>query len=197
MIVELAQKYPLKNLINQTRIKNISPIKLSKIHHELGKFLGMEILGLQPTKTKQEMLSTDKTEQIEYYDDNNFVIIAILRAGLFMAEGVREVFHNANFILSESLKYLGDMQKYNDILNNKNIILVDSVINHGETIKGYLNYLENKANKIYIATNVIYRPTIEKFAKFDVDIFTIRISNNTYKGRAGSDTGNRLFNTIC
>lgn len=192
MVVELAQKYPLKNLINQTRIKNISSIELSKIHHELGKFLAMEILGLQTLKTRQEILSTGKIEQIKYYDDNNFVIIAILRAGLFMAEGVREIFHKANFILSKSVNDIKD----NEYLNNKNIIFVDSVINTGDTIKEYLNYLEDKTNKIYVATNVIYRPTIEKLSKFDVDIFTIRISDNTYKGQWESDTGNRLFNII-
>lgn len=192
MLIELKQKYPLQNLINQTRIKDISPIELSKVHHELGKFLAMEILGLQPLKIRQETLSTNKSEQIKYYDDSNFVIIAILRAGLFMAEGVREIFHKANFILSESTNDIKD----NEDLNNKNIILIDSVINTGATIEKYLNCLEAKAIKIYIATNVIYRPTIEKLSKFNIDIFTIRVSDSTYKGQGNSDTGNRLFNTL-
>lgn len=191
-IVELQQKYPLKNIINQTRIKQTDSLSLCKIHQEFGNLLAMEILAHQKTIAKRQILSSGKEEDLEYYDDNNFVIVGILRAGLYIAQGIREKLPKSSFILAKKPKSI-DMTDMS--LVNKKIILVDSVINTGKTMEIFLDFFKN--HEIYIATNVIYGPTIETLQKsFNVSIFAIRISNNSYTGQGNSDTGNRLFNTM-
>lgn len=191
MLVNLSQKYPLQNYINLSRIKNIDSINLANIHKEFGKFLGLEILGKQEKIIKQEILNYNKLENLEYFDDSNVVIIGILRAGLYIALGVREIFSNAEFILVKNASELTL-----DSIKNKKIILVDSVINTGKSIIEILDSIYNLDSRIYIATNVIYKPTYEKLkTKFEnIKIFCIRESLHSYKGVGSSDTGNRLFN---
>lgn len=189
MFIELQHKYPLKNLINQTRMQNVKGIELSKIHYEFGKFLGLEILAQQQVIDKTTTNAQGNKEKLEFYSDDNFVIVGILRGGLYIAEGLRGVFASSEYVLcknpTDSLK---------DI-SNKNVILTDCVINSGKTILSFLTYLTN--NKIYIATNVIYKPTANKILENpNISIFAIRSSNNSYIGQGLNDTGNRLFNTL-
>lgn len=188
MLINLSQKYPLQNYINLSRIKNIDSINLGNIHKEFGKFLGLEILSNQEKIIKNDMLNYDKLQNLEYFDDSNFVIIGILRAGLYIALGIREIFKDAEFILTHNALKL-------DSIKNKKIILADSVINTGESIMQFLESINTNC-QIYIATNVIYKPTYEILkTKFnDIKIFCIRESLHSYKGKGKSDTGNRLFN---
>ncbi|WP_394952479.1 uracil phosphoribosyltransferase [uncultured Helicobacter sp.] len=189
MFVELQRKYPLQNIINQARLKDTTSLELCKIHHHFGNLLGMEILGAQPLVSKTKTLATGKKENLCYNDDRNFVIIGILRAGLYIAEGVRAIFPKAIYRLAnspeESLK----------MLKNKKIILVDSVVNSGRTIEAFLQKIPSE-NTLYLATSVVYEPTKERLAlSYALRIVTIRISKNSYIGQGGSDTGNRLFHT--
>ena len=77
----------------------------------------------------------------------------------------------------------------------KKVILVDSVINTGKSIKGILDA------DTYVACNVINRQAVPLF---DNNLYTIRISDNSFvggpikkqDGKVGPDTTMRLFNQI-
>ncbi len=191
MITILSTKYPLQNAINQTRIQDTPSLELCKIHRYFGNLLGMEILGLQPLIMQEKVLTTGKRENIAYYDDSQFVIIGILRAGLYIAEGIRAIFPNAMYILAKTAEDIPQ-----DIMQNtshKKIILADSVVNSGKTIMEFLQKIPS-SNTLYLATNVLYEPTQYKLLqKYALHIVTIRISTHSYVGQAQSDTGNRLF----
>lgn len=192
MLINLSQKYPLQNFINLSRIKDIDSMQLAYIHKEFGKLLALEILGMQEKISKTQNLNYDKLETLQYFDDSNFVIIGILRAGLYIAEGVREMLPKAEFILVKNANEI-DLQ----LIKNKKIILADSVINTGKSIKKFLDIFDGDCI-IYIATNVIYELTCKSLLnnyKF-IKILCIRSSSNSYKGSGSSDSGNRLFNSF-
>ncbi|STQ86805.1 hypothetical protein LS73_008755 [Helicobacter muridarum] len=190
-ICELQHKYPLQNLINQTRIKSVVGNDLAYIHYEFGTLLGREILGAQPKVYKEQQLTQGKNENLAYYDDSNFTIVGIMRAGLYVAEGLRVVFPKAAFYLTKEPKEL----KLESACLNK-VIIADSVINTGETMLAFLESM--CAKECYIAANVIYEQSTDKILKYypNVHIFAIRVSKNSYVGQGGSDTGNRLFCTM-
>lgn len=189
-IYELQKKYPLQNLINLTRLQDTSPKELSQIHIDFGTMLGREILGLQAKQTRLQTLTQGNKEELLYYDESDFVIISILRAGLYIGEGLRVALPNAAFY---AVKMPSELNA-ND-LRGKKIILCDAVINTGKTMEGFLQMCEN--NCVYIATNVIFAPTAERLLSFHgLKIFCIRTSSNSYQGKGGFDTGNRLFGSL-
>lgn len=186
-IYELQKKYPLQNLINLTRLQDTSPKELSQIHIDFGTMLGREILGLQAKQTRLQTLTQGNKEELLYYDESDFVIISILRAGLYIGEGLRVALPNAAFY---AVKMPSELNA-ND-LRGKKIILCDAVINTGKTMEGFLQMCET--HSVYIATNVIFAPTAKRLLSYNkLKIFCIRISSNSYQGQGSTDTGNRLF----
>ncbi len=194
MVYELKDKYPLQNFINQTRISKTSSKDLCKIHIDFGTMLGREILGTQKEIEKQENLTQGHSSNLSYHNENDFIIISILRAGLYIGLGLREVFSSAPFYIVKEPNELRE-SLFKESLCDKKIIIADAVINTGKTIKRFLEALKAYNTKIYIATNVIYKPTVKDILQNypNIYIFTIRTSENSYQGRGNNDTGNRLF----
>ena len=173
MVKEYKLDLNLDTLIEESRNPENQGPKLAKIHTELGRIIG-EHLSLKIPLGKDET-----------------TIITIMRAGLPFAQGIWEHFPNIPFI---TIKKVEELKEYEIYLNNRNIIVVDSVINSGKSIIPIIEYLQSKNNKITVATNVINDKAVPKFK--DVRLHTIRISSNSYVGTKSIDTGNRLFNTV-
>lgn len=172
----LSQKYPLQDLIEQSRFQK-NAAKLREIHKQFGYFLAREILSIQPQINEKNPVSSAKC-----------AIIGILRAGAFISEGILNEITNAEYHLLKE-----PQEEVLKNLKHKQVILTDSVINTGKTIFEFLNLID-KSNTIYVATNVIYKPTLQRLSQYNVHIFCIRVSENTYIGQGKNDTGNRLFN---
>lgn len=145
----------------------ISGPALAKAHMELGEKLAEEFSGLDPDET---------------------TIVAMLRGGLFFAEGMY-------FKLGCKFQTY-DSKKDNFVRpNTKNVILVDSVINTGKTILAILE------PDMMVASCVINQKAVPLF---DKQLYTIRVSENSFvgaevlqqKGDKGPDTTMRLFNLI-
>ena len=115
-------------------------------------------------------------------------VVAMLRGGIFFAEGI--YFHlGCKF-------QLYDPKKERFVRpGTKNIIIVDSVINTGYTIKKILQ------PDMLIASCVVNEQAVEFFGD---QLYTIRISKNSFvganvnkqNGGVGPDTTMRLFNQI-
>lgn len=160
------------NMINQliaiTKSNSgISGVKLAMAHINLGIRLGEVFMELDPSDT---------------------TIVALMRGGMFFAEGIYfkvgckfQVFNpkTEKFVRPET----------------KNVIIVDSVINTGKTIKEILE------PDMYVASCVINQKAVPLF---DKQLFTIRVSKNSFVGSnvqkqssdQGPDTTMRLFNLI-
>ena len=165
---ELNKTEEVNRLIAITKSNSgISGPELVKTHITLGKLLGEAFSDLKPEET---------------------TIVAMLRGGLFFAEGIY-------------FKLGCKFQVYNPRTDEfirpetKNVILVDSVINTGKTI---LKILEPD---MYVACCVINQKAVPTF---DEQLYTVRVSENSYvgadvskqSGNKGPDTTMRLFNLI-
>lgn len=171
MVKEYRLSLDLQILIEESRSsKNMGP-KLVKTHVDLGEVIGKELSN--------------------NLDVKDITIIAIMRAGLPFAQGIWQHFPYAQFL---PIKTVNDLKAYDLYLNNRTIIVVDSVVNTGKSILPILNYINDKNNNIIVATNVINNKAVSLLSEFK--LHTIRISTNSYVGTKTIDTGNRLFNTI-
>ena len=145
----------------------ISGPALAKAHMELGELLAEEFLGLDPEDT---------------------TIVAMLRGGLFFAEGMY-------FKLGCKFQTYDPKKDTFVRPNTKNVILVDSVINTGKTILAILE------PDMKVASCVINQKAVHLF---DKQLYTIRVSTNSFVGEEvlqqtgdkGPDTTMRLFNLI-
>ena len=165
---ELEKTAEVTDLIAITKSDSgITGPDLAKAHMTLGSLMGKQMRDFTPEDT---------------------TIIAILRGGIFFAEGM---------YFSMGCKLQTYDPKHESFVrpNTKNVILVDSVINTGKTLLSLLD------KDTYIACCVINN---EAVSLFDERLFTIRVSQNSFVGsnvkhqigKKGPDTTMRLFNQL-
>ena len=165
---ELEKTEEINNLIAITKSDSgISGPELAKAHIKLGKALGSQITGLVPEDT---------------------TIVAMLRGGIFFAEGM---------YFAMGCKFQTYDPKHEQFVRpeTKNVILVDSVINTGKTVQEILD------PNMKVACCVINEQAVPKFSDF---LYTVRVSKNSYvgkdvkkqEGKVGPDTTMRLFNQL-
>ena len=190
-VKDFTNKNAVQLLATQSRRTDISSTELCKIHFEMGKFLAYEMLD-EFELTEKEIQHVQGTRTgVELADKNSITIFALIRAGLYAAEGVRSVFSESQFNIYSST------EKIKSDLENKTVIVVDAVINTGESIEHIIEQLQkHKAKKIIIATLIMQKDALYLADKYaNISFYALRISENKYVGKGGTDTGNRLFNT--
>lgn len=167
-MLELEKTDKVKELIAITKSDSgISGPKLAKAHMELGRLLAESMLQMDPEDT---------------------TVVAMLRGGIFFAEGIY-------FSLGCRFQIYDPKHETFVRPDTKNVILVDSVINTGKTI------LDVLTPDMYVACCVINEQAVPLFEE---KLFTVRVSKNSFVGNAvkkqvgkvGPDTTMRLFNQI-
>lgn len=165
---EIEKDDRINELISITKSNSgISGPTLAKAHIELGERLADAFVDLDPGDT---------------------TIVAMLRGGLFFVEGMY-------FKLGCKFQTYNPKNEKFIRPNTKNVILVDSVINTGNTI------LEILEPDMQVACCVINQKAVPIFEK---QLYTIRVSENSFvgaevlqqTGNKGPDTTMRLFNLI-
>ena len=111
-----------------------------------------------------------------------------MRGGIFFAQGI---------YLTMGCKFATYDPKHEVFKrpNTKHMILVDSVIHTGNTIKKIWT------PDMYVACCVIHENVVDTFAE---QLYTVRVSKNSYigseiktqQGKKGPDTTMRLFNQL-
>lgn len=150
---------------------------LADAHYHLGKKLGTRIREILPNK--------------------NVPVIILDRGGRFFGDGLYIGFGGQLFPLNPKKDALPK-------LKSNLVLIVDSVINTGQSMSKLISQLEeqNPNITVAIATNVINCDSVAKFRKHL--LFAIRISQNKFVGKrqltqvgnSGPDTADRLFNLI-
>lgn len=121
-------------------------------------------------------------------DPKNTTVVAIMRGGMFFAQGIYFELGCKFSIFNPKLEeYRRPDTKY--------VILVDSVINTGKSILPYID------KDTIVACNIINEKAVEKF---ECELYAVRISSNSFVGKnvkvqnanIGPDTTSRLFNII-
>lgn len=165
---EIEKNDRINKLISITKSDSgISGPELAQAHMELGKLLG---------------------ESIKADFDEDTTIVAMLRGGIFFAEGMY-------FALGCKFMTFDPKNETYKRPDTSKVILVDSVVNTGKTIEEIID------DSTYIACCVINENAVDRFKK---NLMTIRISHNSYvgsnvktqQGMVGPDTTMRLFNQI-
>lgn len=206
ILVDLSSGRRLMHFTNNTSVQIITgksrrsdvagPI-LQKVHHQMGIELSQRLLdqvGLKyglVERVTREHVQAAKTFQSYVTSGKEVVILALMRGGEPMARGVFTTFPNASFI-----HYDDQTPLHKSLSNASHVIVVDSVINSGNSIRSILQKIPNSVF-IFVLSGVTQVKTAETLpVEFPfVSFWSLRVSDNHYTGKGGTDTGNRLFGT--
>jgi uracil phosphoribosyltransferase len=185
---------PLLQLhVNETRQETVNGSKLADAHRAVGRDLSAHLAQCLTIENYEIGHPTgNKSDGRRVTQESKPIIIAMLRSGLFLAEGIYSSIPGSAMVLYKSAKDLEDMPK------GKNLIVVDAVINTGKSIREILAHVEKfEPSHLMVASLVASKEgltsLINEFPK--VDFHIARVSENSYTGKGSTDTGARLFGT--
>lgn len=211
-------------LSTPTRDSRVSGVALRAAHHNIGRHLALTslttILGLEAHEI--DHVQGQKTLGHRLKDEDRTTIVAIMRGGEPMALGVSEAFANGKLDgggMFVHAKEAGDL-KAGHVTGQKAVVLVDSVVNSGKSLAEFVRRVRelsrasrgNEGEEVRIVCvagvvqsgalmkgSVLWDAVMEGQAEGEgqkVDLVALRVSDNKFVGKGGTDTGNRLFGTV-
>lgn len=180
------------------RDSKVSGPELRKHHQAAGFYLAInymtQILGLETVKISH--VQGNEVDGYRFKDEEKTIIVAMMRGGEPMALGVNEAMPKAMFFHAKRPQDL----KPEHIAKHKNLVLVDSVINTGQSIKDFIRYIRRDLdyqNPMVVVAGVIQADFATASIEYseNVTFLTLRMSDTKYKGTGSTDTGHRLFNS--
>lgn len=189
-----------KLLMTPMRDASVAGPGLREAHRRAGWWIATqhvsEMIGCEETKIPH--VQRHQTEGYRLLDEEQTVIVAMMRGGEPMALGVSEAFPAAMFVHAKTPEDL----KEEHIRGQSALLLVDSVVNSGKTIVDFIEHIRkiDKVVRIVVVAGVIQakffnKPPAHVQADLNVGFVAMRLSENEFKGKGQTDTGNRLFNT--
>ena len=198
----------IANKLAQLRNKNTPSKDFRELVEEIAAFMTYEVAKNFETRTV-EIETPIKSCRVEVLDEENFVVVPILRAGLAMAGGALKILPNA------SIGHVGlyrDEKTFQPVeyffkmpprFNEKILIVVDPMLATGGSASAALQLLKNHgAKKIYLLCIVAAPQGIEKLSADhpDIEIYTASIdeglNENCYIVPGLGDAGDRIFATL-
>lgn len=176
---------------------------LREAHRRAGQYLATEflgdIIGLEDHEIQH--VQGNKTAGHRLLHEQKTSIVALMRGGEPMAFGVNDAFPLAMFVHARDLE---DLKFDKHLEGQEAVVLVDSVINSGKSILGFVQHIRklHATIRIIVVAGVVQKESmskgslLEKLARDDkFSVVALRVSANKYTGKGGTDTGHRLFNT--
>jgi uracil phosphoribosyltransferase len=203
-LYQYTDKNAIQLLATQSRRTDITPYELASVHLEMGKYLAYQIAEEIPLEDVEISHPQGTAIGKRIQNEKDLLIFTFMRAGVYIGDGIRSLFQNAPYYHIYSKRGQGitdeDWTRLElPPLQDKVIILADSVINTGESMRPVIKQLQMETpKKIIVACSVMPIETANKMeSEFpDVNFYTIRVSTNSYVGKGKTDTGNRLFGTF-
>lgn len=184
----------LKILNTQSRSIDVQGNQLAEVHQNIGKVLGQAFLDTLPLRDVEVTNPQGKIDVDKKLDGSNITIICLMRAGLYLAQGVRELLGDNQhvYLLSNSPDDVAA-----EYMTGRDVVIVDSVINSGKTLINYLSVVKgmNSVTVICLVMQEKFKPVIQTDYP-NVNFIVSRVSQNSYVGAGKTDTGNRLFGTF-
>jgi uracil phosphoribosyltransferase len=202
-------------LATQMRRADLHGPDLQRAHEEVGKFLADKMMD--NFGQTMGLVCNAKFSHVQGNDfigkapaKSNLLILPLMRGGEPMARGVYSRFPDAIFVHfddddAQRNGLFADALKHLDSTTPVNIIVVDSVINSGQSIERAvvcIRQLAEMANPsleivVFVLAGVIQQEAADRLppAYPRVRFLALRVSENKYVGKGGTDTGNRLFGT--
>lgn len=188
-------------LADRTRRSDLDTREYSDAYAELGRFLAFQVLEQFELEEYQIQHCEGTRPGIRIKDEERIGIACLMRAGLYLSQGCRSVLRRSPLHLFSPERDKGLSQKELDELATSRLdtlLIVDSVVNTGKTIRPI--FAQAKAlgiRKVIVLAGV--SPFVQGNAIAsdhpEVLFYFARLSRNSYVGKGGTDTGNRLFGT--
>ena len=195
-------RHLVRLLATESRRTDTTPVELSRSHVALGRFLAGELVELLPLDPRQIQHPQGLRTGWRIAGEAEILLVTLMRAGLYAAEGVREVLPNARVVHVSPRRGVGladsDLQGLGSV-EGRRVVLIDSVVNTGASMEPLLAQLRDRgASWLAVLALVAPVPTAERLEREhpDVNFFFARVSDNQYVGKGSTDTGNRLFGTL-
>ncbi|KAM3477914.1 hypothetical protein MY8738_006230 [Beauveria namnaoensis] len=192
-----------KLLMSPTRDASVAGSALRHAHQVAGKYLALhfltDLIGVESFHVPH--VQGHQTDGFRLAHEPQTTIIALMRGGEPMALGISEVFARAMFLHAFDPRDI----KNHHLENQKNVILVDSVVNSGKSIIDFLRHvtqLKQDLINIVVVAGVVQKEAVADghalrtmMEHHRVNMVALRVSSNKFTGTKTTDTGNRLFNT--
>jgi uracil phosphoribosyltransferase len=167
----------------------------------MGRFLAYQVVQEFELEEYQIQHCEGPRPGVRIRDEERIGIVCLMRAGLYLAHGCRAVLRRSPLHLFSPERDKGlNPKELEELAGSRleTLILVDSVVNTGKTIRPI--FAQAKAIGI---KRVIVMAGVSPVAQGtsiaedypDVVFYFGRLSHNSYVGKGGTDTGNRLFGT--
>ena len=202
-ILHASSRHAALLLSGPMRDASISGPALREAQRRLGCFLATELLsrviGLEEYPIQHVQGHTTRGHRIR--DEAKTCIVAIMRGGQPIAESVADALPRAMLLHANESEDV--TPQYLEGLSA--VVLVDAVINTGKSMVEFVHHIKHLCPKLRIA---IVAGTVQQKAIGDhgtltkplsgytgLSLAALRVSENSFAGTRGTDTGNRLFNT--
>lgn len=198
-----ATNKPAANLLMMpTRDAGVFGPALRQAHHNVGWYLATEFVAGKIGTEGYEIphVQGHGTRGYRLRHEKQTSIIALMRGREPMALGVNAAFPLAMFVHAAEPKDI----KARHVQRQRTVLLVDSVVNGGETALKFVHQVRRLSSSIRILfiAGVAQRQSIgdsslgQAITNDDkLSLVVLRISDNKFTGQGTTDTGNRLFNT--
>lgn len=187
-------------LATATRRIDTTPRELADSHKAVGRFLAGELVEHLEIETCDIHHPQGIRQGWKIKQENEIALLVLMRSGLHVADGVRDIFQVAPmFHVHPSRK---------DGLNRANLaglkkeriktaVIIDSVVNTGASLEPILQQLSERGLHVFVLSLVSPTATADRLAHDwpEVHFLFARTSENQYVGKGTTDTGNRLFGT--
>ncbi len=196
----------LKNLVSKLRDINTKSYDFRKYLSEIGRILLVEALKNEKLTKKEIKIWIGKGE-FPVLEENRYVFIPILRAGLPMLDGVQEMIPDSStgfLALKRDEKTLESVLYYDRVppLDKKTAIILDPMVATGGSLDYAVRVIKEKNPEKIISLNVIGAPEgLKRINKNHPDVIVYiaqideRLNDNGYIIPGIGDAGDRAFNT--
>jgi uracil phosphoribosyltransferase/phosphoserine phosphatase len=192
-----------KLLMTPTRDARISGPNLRRAHKRIGWYLATEFLaevvGVDEYNIPHVQGDTTSGHRIRH--ERKTTIVALMRGGEPMAEGVNQALPGAMFLHAKQ----PDEVTLLHVRGQWTVVLVDSVVNSGKSMVDFVRRIRSFDPTIPIVAvaGVVQKQSLSagsvlgRVLEADraLSLVALRLSENKFQGRGGTDTGNGLFNT--
>jgi uracil phosphoribosyltransferase len=198
-VTDLSAQHIVKLLATETRRADTSPVDLADSHQQLGFFLAAQLVEHLSLTHRDITHPQGARAGWSVADESEIALVVFMRAGLYVAEGIRRVLRRAPVHHVKPVRGVGlddgDLQPILDSAPHT-VILIDSVVNTGTSLEPVLGQFAGK--RLFVASLVAPATTALRLGAAwpNVHFLFARVSDNQYVGQGGTDTGNRLFGTF-
>lgn len=194
----------LKNFLYKLRDKNTPPNLFRSVVSSIAKILLVEALKDEEVSV---CLVETPLEKTEYYrlNEEDFVVVAIMRAGLPMLEGCLEILPLARsgFLgIKRDEETLESKVYYNRVpdIKDRKVIVVDPMVATGGSLSLALDYILSQKPSSVKSLHILASPEgLKNVQKYDAEFFIAEIdrglNDRGYIVPGIGDAGDRSFNT--